>query len=358
MATDKTPMQGAQVLLKTKTRSAKRRDSNSDSPKTWRACNIRLSKRLRRLIVADKKRSRLRDHETNISRRKMALSTWAFLIIILCAGLCLHFNDNSLTVNEFLLNYKNQYYSIVNNRDNYCDRFQRLSDMVVHVRRQVLNQDQALSDLERALDSPTHQIIALVGSSGVGKSQTAHILHDRFPWPENVKTLSWSGTRSLRRVQGMLSHLVHCGQNMILIDNMIPEDVEHVPVINEMIKERKDIANNTEQPHLKRLTVVLIFSVSRMQANATYEEEIQSVQKLPNTHVISFATLEPIHLIDCIRREARINKVVLDDGDIEEIRRGSDVHTFGCKAVPAKVLLYGKPMISEDRKGNVGHSID
>jgi len=107
-----------------------------------------------------------------------------------------------------------------------------------------------------------NQIIALVGSSGVGKSFTAQLVRNHYPWPENVKTLSWNGDRSVVRVQGMLSHLVYCGQNLILIDNMLPEDAEYVPVISKLIKGYEDIANSTEQPHLKQLSVVLIFSVN------------------------------------------------------------------------------------------------
>jgi len=202
-----------------------------------------------------------------------------------------------------------------------------------------------------------NQIIALVGSSGVGKSLTAQLVRNHYPWPENVKTLSWNGDRSMVRVQSMLSHLVYCGQNLILIDNMLPEDAEYVPVISKLIKGYEDIANSTEQPHLKQLSVVLIFSVNRLQADEDYEVDMETLKQMPGTHVITYAELEPDHLVDCIRREAKIAKVQLDDEHIEEIIRGSDARSSGCKSILAKVLLYGKPL-PEAPKTPIDHPTD
>ncbi|XP_016984428.1 uncharacterized protein LOC108048357 [Drosophila rhopaloa] len=337
MAIDKTPTQGAAVLLKIKSRSAK----------------LRIRRRLRRLTsteLSGEKRPG-RDQEQQMRRKGVPLWTWGLLLII-CAGLglCLQLNDNTLTVSGFLESYKNQYHSIVHNRDNYCDRLHRLGNMVNHVRYHVLHQEQAMEQLERALDNTTFQTIALVGSSGVGKSHTALVLREHFPWAENVKTLSWTGARSVRRVQSMLANLVHCGQNLILIDNMIPEDGQYVPVINELIRGREEIANSTEQPHLKQLTVVLIFSLNRLQSDDVYEAELETLKQLPHTHVITYAPLETVHLVDCISREARVEKVQLEDEHVEEIIRGIDARSSGCKSIRSKVVLYGKPIGTDTDK--------
>ncbi|KAH8366382.1 hypothetical protein KR084_002837 [Drosophila pseudotakahashii] len=295
----------------------------------------------------------------SVSGRKTPLWLWAAVVLVICAGLglCLQFNDNSPTVSGFMESYKNQYHSIVHNRDNYCDRSQRLGNIVQHARSHVLYQDQALDQLERALDSPSRQIIALVGSSGVGKSLTAGILRNHFPWPENVRTLSWSGSRSVRRLEGMLTQLVYCGQNLILVDNMEPEDAEYVPAINELIKGHDEIANRTEQPHLKQLTVVLVFSVNRLQPDEDFETEMETLSRLPRTHVITYDSLEAIHLVACIRREAQNAKVQLEDEQVEEIIRGSDARASGCKSIPAKVLLYGRP-IAEAQETDVDYPTD
>nr|XP_044251127.1 uncharacterized protein LOC108062320 [Drosophila takahashii] len=361
MATDKTPTPGAQVLHRTRTRSARRRDSSgaTPSPRSRRTGSGQLQRRLRRLIVAERsgrKRSS-RDQETDMSAsgRRTPLWLWAALVVLVIGagvGLCLQLDDN------FLESYKNQYHSIVHNRDNYCDRGQRLGHMVQQARRHVLHQDGALEQLEQALDSPSRQIIALVGSSGVGKSLTAGILRNHFPWPENVRTLSWSGARSVRRLEGLLTQLAYCGQNLIVVDNMEPADAEHVPAISELIKAHDEIANRTEQPHLKQLTVLLVFSVNRLQGDEEFEAEMETLRRLPRSHVITYAALEAIHLVDCIRREAQNARLQLEDDQVEEIIRGSDARASGCKSIPAKVLLYGRPIAEETQETDVDHPTD
>ncbi|XP_017133490.1 uncharacterized protein LOC108150038 [Drosophila elegans] len=278
-----------------------------------------------------------------MGRKGAPLWAWGLLLIICTGlGLCLQLND------DLLESYRIQYHSIVHNRENYCDRTSQLSKMVTHVRQHVLHQEQALEQLGQALDNKTYQIIALVGSSGVGKSQTAEVMLDYFPWTENVKTLSWRGPRSVHRVQSMLANLALCGQNLILIDNMTPADGQYVPVINELLRGHVEIANSTKQPHLIQLTMVLIFSMNRQQDEDVFEAELEALKQLPRTHVITYAALEPIHLYDCISREARIEEVQLTDEDVEEIIRGSDARWSGCKSIRSKVLLYGKP-ITDDK---------
>lgn len=135
-----------------------------------------------------------------------------------------------------------------------------------------------------------------------------------------------------------------------MIDNMAPQDANNVAVINELIRGREDIANGTGQSNLKQLTVVFIFSVNRLQPDEEYDSEIVALQQLPRTHVITFAALEPVHLIDCIRREALIEQVQLDEAHFDEIIRGSDAKASGCKSVRAKVLMYGRPLAPQTDK--------
>ncbi|XP_017056236.1 uncharacterized protein LOC108098060 [Drosophila ficusphila] len=362
MATDKTPIQGASVLHKTKKRLSKKRDK--PSPKPWRTGSSLLQRGLRRLAGAEQsvqKRPR-RDQEKQMDPKRSPL--WMLgLLLIICAGLCLclQLDENSPTIGGFLESYKNQYHSIVNNRENYCERAQRLGNMAIQARHHVFHQDLALEQLEQALENTTHQIIALVGSSGVGKSLTASVLRNHFPWPENVKTLSWDTARPLRRVQSMLPNLVHCGQNLILIDNMTPKDAQDVQEIHELIRAREEISNGTQQPHMKQLTVVIMFSVNRLQSDEAFKADMKSLKQLPHAHVIAYAPLEPIHLLDCIRREASIEGLQLDDEIVEEILRGSDPSFSGCKPIRAKVLLYGKRAIESDntdQKLEPGNSTD
>ncbi|KAH8246843.1 hypothetical protein KR032_001859, partial [Drosophila birchii] len=266
---------------------------------------------------------------------------WYCLFLTLCLGLGLIVWRWSPEESSFWEMYNNQYHSIVHNRTNYCDRSHRLGSLVAHCRREVLHQEEALDRLERALDNPSLQNVALVGSSGVGKSLTARLLQEHFPWPENVRTVSWRDSSSLFLVKSMLNKVVQCGQNLILIDNMTPQDAEFVAAVNEMIRGREDIANSTGQPHLKRLTVVFIFSVNRLQPDEKFDAEMEVLIQLPGTQVIAYASLEPSHLVDCIRSEALSENVQLDKVQVDEIIKGSDARVSGCKSVRAKVLMYG-----------------
>lgn len=285
------------------------------------------------------------------TQKKAPWRNWAYLILALAAGIgmLLQFTDKLSTVSGFLESYKNQYHSIVHNQDNYCNPSRRLGDMVLHARHQVLNQDLALNQLELALDNTTNEAIVLVGTSGVGKSHTARILRETFPWPENVNTLSWTGSSSLGRVKSMLSGLTYCGQNMILIDNMTPKDAHFVPIINEMISEGEKSANHTEHPQQKRLTIVFIFNVNSMQPGEEFEMDMEILRNMPHTQLVTFATLDPTHLVDCIRREAAIAMVHLEDEHVEEIIKSIDASASGCKSILAKVLLYGKPIIADSQ---------
>ncbi|KAH8281729.1 hypothetical protein KR054_002478 [Drosophila jambulina] len=217
-----------------------------------------------------------------------------YWVLLICIGLgmCL----------ERYANYRSP-----SEEEKYCERSHRLGDMVAHVRRQVLHQDEALDQLEWALKNDTFRNIALVGSSGVGKSHTARSLREHFPWPENVKTLSWRETPSLLRVQSMLKNILLCGQNLILIDDLTPLDGHLVPIINELIRGRMEIAQtqsssstkSKSNPNLKELTSIFMFTVDRQQPEEIFQAELKALQQLPETHVITFAALEPSHLVDC-----------------------------------------------------------
>ncbi|KAH8373248.1 hypothetical protein KR009_008463, partial [Drosophila setifemur] len=286
---------------------------------------------------------------TQKRRSRMSWSVWCVIISIL-AGLpfCLELTDLERMANQFVESYTNQLQSIVHNRVDYCDRSGRLGEMVAHARSEVLHQEKALDDLERALDNVTYNAIAIVGSSGVGKSQTASIMHERFPWPGNVQTLSWGATSStdkrMERVESMLKNLAHCGRNLILIDNMTPADGDHVNTINEMIKNTHEIANASGQPKLKQLTIVYIFSLNRLLPDKAYDAQKEGLlTALKHTHVINYQMLEPDHLLDCIYREALLTGTNLTVAQIEEIIQAGDARNAGCKSVCAKVALYSKP---------------
>ncbi|KAH8334341.1 hypothetical protein KR059_009108 [Drosophila kikkawai] len=246
---------------------------------------MKLKKRLRWIVLSktgSNKKWIPRDQEPQIQHSLV----WFWLVLLVGLGVC-------------CLRYTNT--RDLRKEDSYCDRSHRLGDMVTHVRRQVLYQEEALDQLEQALDNSSYRNIALVGFSDVGKSHTARSLRENFPWPENVKTLSWRETPSLLRVQSMLKNILLCGQNLILIDDLTPLDGSLVSIINELIRGRKEIAkgSNKSDPDLKQLTSIFMFTLDRQLPEEIVQAEIEALKELPETHVIIYAALEPSHLKEC-----------------------------------------------------------
>ncbi|KAH8244558.1 hypothetical protein KR038_001055 [Drosophila bunnanda] len=204
----------------------------------------------------------------------------------------------------------------------HCKRSHRLGDMVTHVRRQVLHQDQALDELEWALNNVTFRNIALVGTPDVGKSHTARTLRKSFPWPENVKSLSWRESPSMLRVRSMLKNLLLCGENLILIDDLTPLNGHLVPIITELIRGRKEIAQassskkSESDPHLKQLTSIFMFTLDPQQPEEIFQAEMAALKQLPETHVVIYAALQPSQLVEC-KKLADSEEL---DQDIEKVQ--------------------------------------
>lgn len=307
-------------------------------------------RRIRRLTAGDKHvGTKGKANKTNSQTCK-----WPFfwynlmpILLVLCISCCISLYQNGETVSNFMQRYSSQYQAIVHNKLDYCDRSTPLNDVFQHLRENVLNQEAALDQLEQALASQSSfQSIALVGSSGLGKSLTMRILLEKFPWVENVQRIAWNDyalnddSARLQEVSNMLYSLVHCGRNLLIIDNMLPSDVEYVTSINQLIS-RSDVAK-------KHVTIIYIFNLNRMVDDSLYEQHMELVQQLPNTTVITYRQFDQIDLEKCVLHEAKIAGLDLDERYVNEMVNTADVGVSGCKSVRAKVVLYGKPLEKRD----------
>ncbi|BFG01673.1 uncharacterized protein DMAD_01370 [Drosophila madeirensis] len=341
MTIDKTPSIIA-GLQRAKQRQSKRR-LNDLHQSHIKASYLGTKPRVRRLIAVDK----CAPERSAPKRSWISLPRGCIVLIALVALLCgfsSYYDEEN--VSRFMLNYSRQYQAIIHNRQNYCDHTLSLHETFGHIRRHVLNQETALDQLEEALGEPQFQSIALVGSSGVGKSLTARLLSELFPWPENVHTLTKSDISDANRMQSLLSKLSHCGRNLIFVDNLSTAsgDQELVPVLNALVSNLGDIArhNNTHRANLKRLAIVYIFNVNRW-LDGTALEQFATVLQLPHTQVVQYDTLQQQHLESCIRHEAALENLHVDQERVQEMISVTDVRMSGCKTVRAKVLIYGKP---------------
>ncbi|EDW36707.1 GL22398 [Drosophila persimilis] len=297
--------------------------------------------RVRRLIADDKYDAQ----QSPPNHTWMFQSCWCIVMlalgVLICGFGCYYDGEN---VSNFMLNYSKQYQAIIHNKQNYCDHTLSLNEMFGHIRRHVLNQETALDQLEQSLSKPQFQSISLLGSSGVGKSLTARLLRELFPWPENVHALTKSDVSDLVRMNSVLTKLDFCGRNLILVDNMNSTDQEIVQRVNDLVSSFGDIAGNknTHKVNLKRLSIVYIFNINRF-LGETSVEHFATVLQLPDNQVIQFDTLEPQHLESCIRHEADLENLLLDQKYVESMINTTDFKMSGCKTLRAKVLIYGQP---------------
>ncbi|XP_068141199.1 uncharacterized protein [Drosophila tropicalis] len=267
------------------------------------------------------------------------------LISAICLGCILYYCNESMT--KFLQSYTNQYHDIVHNKLNYCDRSLALGEMFTELRGRVLHQDIALNQLERIMaNNQSFQSIALVGSSGLGKSLTVRLLRELFPWRENVHAVNWHYHLE-ETIDTMLSkfQFSHCGRNLVIIDNMPMGDQDFVKIINDAVQQRASSngtpENNANSQHV---TMIYVFNINRMiLSNQEYDEQLNQLQQELSepTQMISYRTFQRHHLELCIRSEVLKNNLNLSEIYLEEMLNTTDVEISGCKTVYAKVLIYG-----------------
>lgn len=315
-------------------------------------------RRLRRLFSSDKHSGR------DSNRSNLKQQSWSFfwytlvpMFLVLCFSCGITLYQNTDAVSKFMQRYSTQYQAIVHNKLNYCDRTIPLHEIFEHIHQNVINQEVALEQLEQALaNQSSFQAIALVGTSGVGKSLTMRMLQEQYPWSENVQNIAWNDYELIdeearyQAVWGMLSNLAHCGRNLIIIDNMAMCDLEYVSSINSLILSNTDVASGNNDLDKKQLTIIYVFNLNGMLPEEHYSQQLKMLQNLPPTTVISYRVFGPADLEKCVRHEAKVVGLNLEERYVEEMVNTTDVKVSGCKTVRSKVLIYGLPQSNDEEE--------
>ncbi|XP_034104029.1 uncharacterized protein LOC117567868 [Drosophila albomicans] len=351
--------------LKTRQRGIlKRRASqfgNGHLQNSWNICtDIQrqwLRRRPRRLFQGGKRTTRTgtKNQQSDLKQRGWTFFWYTLLplLAVLCISCGITMWQNGDAVSKFMQRYSSQYQDIVHNKLNYCNRSRSLHDIFKEIRANVLNQDLAINQLEQVfVNQSSIQSIALIGSSGVGKTLTLRILLELYPWAENVQSLAWNdfdptddNTRE-QAVEDMLHNLAHCGRNLLVIDNLTPLDKDYVAAINAMLATRSDVAfdsgDNNTHTDLKHLTIIYVFNLNRLLDDELYDLQREAVQQLPKTTVINYRNFNLDDVEECMRHEAKIVGMRVDDKYAKEILLSADPKVSGCKTVRSKVLMYGE----------------
>ncbi|KAH8380620.1 hypothetical protein KR009_011782, partial [Drosophila setifemur] len=210
------------------------------------------------------------------------------------------------------------------------------------ISRQVLNQDQALARMERALGGNRRfRSVALLGPPGVGKTLSTNVLRMKFPWPANAHAYSWSTkvpeeeVGKFRMVRQFVDRLSDCGANLLIIDNLSPCDHGLVPIFNRLVLEREGDANANQT-----VLVVYVFNLE----TDLYWDQFELLQQLPQeTTIVSFRFFGRDDLLDCLVHELRVEHRTLSRAKqslvLEEAM--ANAHGSGCKSLRLLVLQHG-----------------
>lgn len=234
----------------------------------------------------------------------------------------------------------NQYHLYVNGRSNYCqERFDH-TNITHELRHRLGGQNSIISAIVSSFNRhENHTAIALIGSQGVGKTLTLNVIEKEFQWRSNVLRYIWSSIESqqsqLKRLISLLNKLSSCGQNAILVDNVLERDLSIIVAFQQ-------IAETYIQQH--RLKVFIFYVIQQSTPNTSDDNPFQ----LANITSIFYRQFNASDLVNCIFIECERVNVELSQTEIDEIVQNTDVNQTGCKTVLAKISRYNKAKVLID----------
>ncbi|XP_065081584.1 uncharacterized protein LOC135704083 [Ochlerotatus camptorhynchus] len=246
---------------------------------------------------------------------------------------------------DFYRRYRKQYHLLLYGVEDYCSQEFDFSPVAAALDAGVVGQWTAVErivDIFNRRQEERFTSIALLGSTGVGKSLMASIVAQNFQWLSNVHQFLWEALatpeRQYDRFQSFLYGIRHgrevdlsCGRNLIVVDHLGSDDVE---LINKIDTRLRFVANNDDV----RMTVLYVFQ------GASLKDDRRVGQLNGPIERVVLRQLNGEDLMQCIRQEAAEFGVELSEhpGLMEELLTNMDVAKYGCKAVRAKVAFYSQ----------------
>ncbi|XP_044013821.1 uncharacterized protein LOC122856192 [Aphidius gifuensis] len=243
--------------------------------------------------------------------KKMLMKILFFCLIIIASVLTSNFISD-LTSKPF--NFKN---STIELRNNVYGQFEAVEKIINYV-------DNNLNNFT---------VITIIGGTGVGKTLTASIIKNNFPFKQYI----FEYYSPLNQKLFPSLSFFYC--NLIILDNLRNTDL---PVMINFIKYWQDQEN-------KPCTMILaIFNPEETNNNLekiiNLENSQMNMQKIFNneniqSEIVVYKPLDDDTLDKCIEKEASLIKTQLTFQQLQDIRSHLITAQSGCKGAHAKVAL-------------------
>lgn len=291
--------------------------------------------KIRKLTAAPTFRS---NNRNNMKNKITYLIGSSFLI-----GLIIFIIKNPKITTEFLIKFEEQYYLQMYGDINYCNEIINVNklkstllyDEIIIGQSPMIKQLIDTFEIHKYITS-----IAFIGGTGTGKTLTANIIKETFPWKENIFQYNWSPivskSKQIYKMIKEFKNLFKCGHNLVIIDDLQIDDVDGIIEFNHLMM------NDWESLRYK-VFIIYIFNLhsyhinDRQQLN---EHKERLNLNLPNIIPMLFNQLTNEDLEKCINLESKNLAITLDKVQINEIIKNINVKQSGCKNVNAKVSLY------------------
>ncbi|KAF7988524.1 hypothetical protein HCN44_001097 [Aphidius gifuensis] len=245
------------------------------------------------------------------NNKKMLMKILFFCLIIIASVLTSNFISD-LTSKPF--NFKN---STIELRNNVYGQFEAVEKIINYV-------DNNLNNFT---------VITIIGGTGVGKTLTASIIKNNFPFKQYI----FEYYSPLNQKLFPSLSFFYC--NLIILDNLRNTDL---PVMINFIKYWQDQEN-------KPCTMILaIFNPEETNNNLekiiNLENSQMNMQKIFNneniqSEIVVYKPLDDDTLDKCIEKEASLIKTQLTFQQLQDIRSHLITAQSGCKGAHAKVAL-------------------
>lgn len=168
----------------------------------------------------------------------------------------------------------------------------------------------------------------------------------KFNWKNNVQKYVFNNfkedvgeEKSHSELFEMLDNLSSCGENLIIVDNLEPKD------LNDIEEFRSKAANKVKQfesnERSVKLTVIFLVTIPNYNdvQKTEYNHNLEAVSTKKTLETVVFERFGKAEILDCIKQVVTKESLNIKDNEIGEILHSIDPES-GCKKVYVKTAVF------------------